>query len=150
MQMEAALPDAHGTTRAAAAFSEDTTPGDSPRSGDSAESTSFRCAICLVRRCPAPHSAAPASRKSTAACVEAQSSGGILLIVRSVPLLRRAIQRHQRHCTTAGADVDAGGPELRPHLLCGVRVPGRGRARLDPPPGPGAPTRVPTAEICLC
>lgn len=50
--MDAAPPHVHAAATAAAPFSEDTTPGDSPRSGDSAESTSFRCAICLVRRQP--------------------------------------------------------------------------------------------------
>ena len=35
--------------------------------------------------------------------------------------------------------MDAGGAELRSHLLRRVRVPGRGRARLDAAPRPGAP-----------
>jgi hypothetical protein len=68
--MEAAYPDARGTAPAAAAFSEDTTPGDSPRSGDSAESTSFRCAICLVRACPELRSDPAVPRALMLTCVQ--------------------------------------------------------------------------------
>ena len=138
VQMDAAPPSAPSVAPAAAAFSEDTTPGDSPRSGDSAESTSFRCAICLVRRCPVI-AVRPSCTTKVDAHVRKVACGTRCHLhcgtMCRLPLCSRTHTRHH----VAGADVDAGGAELRPHLLRGVRVPGGGRARLDAAPGPGAP-----------
>ena len=93
VQMEPSLLAAPGAALAAAAFSEDTTPGDSPRSGDSAESTSFRCAICLVRSCPAICPASAASRASTTTrfALQRRTTSGSGCLSRIIQSVRRLI-----------------------------------------------------------